>query len=161
MRSAPLHHVGGRRKRSAECVELVVGHRSGQHPFLASASTRDAVACGVSRAAISLYGFSRAEKLQPLISFRWSNLKNLGADNPFGDKRIVVHPALKIGQRCVVRHNPTTQIRLNAADQQEYTVIEAALDPFLMAFNEPTGLVFVAGKPKQHDEHLVLSSSRW
>src|SRR5262245_5137627 len=99
-------------------------------------------------------GCSPGKELQPLIGFRWRNLKNFGADNALGDKGIVVHPALKIGQRCIVRHNPTAQIGLKTADQQKYAVVKTALDPFLMALHEATGLAVVVGKSMQDGGHM-------
>jgi hypothetical protein len=53
---------------------------------------------------------------------------------------------LKIRQRSIVRDNPAAQIRLKIADQEKDAVIKPALDPLLVAFHEPAGLAFVAGK---------------
>src|SRR5262249_51579958 len=85
------------------------------------------------------------------------DLEDLGVHDILRDQWIVVHPALQLRQRGVVRKDPAAGIGLKAADQQEDAVIEAALDPRLVAFHELTGLAFVSGESEQYDKHPVLS----
>jgi hypothetical protein len=57
--------------------------------------------------------------------------------------------------RDIVRQDPAARTRFDTADQQKNAVIEAALDPLLVAGHEFAGLPFVDRKSKQHDEHLL------
>jgi hypothetical protein len=52
-----------------------------------------------------------------------------------------------------MRQYPATQFWLKAAGQEECAVVEAALDPRVMAVHELRGLGLVAGKFKQYDKH--------
>src|SRR5262245_8068752 len=60
-------------------------------------------------------------------------------------------------------HNPAAQIRLKATGQQEYAVVKAALDPFLVALHEQAGFAFVVGKTEKDEKHrsapVALSSA--
>jgi hypothetical protein len=72
------------------------------------------------------------------------------------DKRIVVHPGLKIRQRRVVRQDPAARIRLQAADEQEDAVSKATLDPCVMTFQKLRRLALVVGKLQQHEKHRLV-----
>jgi hypothetical protein len=87
---------------------------------------------------------SARKKGEPLIRSGRRDLKDLGAHHTMSDKWIFLHPRLKIRQRRVVRENYAAQLRLKAAGHQENAIVEAALDPGVVAFHELTRLVLVA-----------------
>ena len=89
------------------------------------------------------------------LSRKASRPSAFAGDDIFRDERIVVDPVLQIRHRDIVRQDPAARIGLEAADQQKNAVIEAALDPLLVAGHEFAGLPFVGRKSKQYDEHLI------
>lgn len=93
------------------------------------------------------------EEIHPLIGFCWCDFEEFRGYDIFRDERIVVHPALQIRPRRVMRHDPTAQIRLKTVDHEKYAVVTAAFDPFGVAFHDPAGLASVAGRFEQDDEH--------
>jgi hypothetical protein len=68
------------------------------------------------------------QKGQPFVGPCRRDFEDLGAYNISRHKRIAIHPALKIPQRRIVRDNAAAQIGLQAADQQEYAIVKAALN---------------------------------
>ena len=56
-----------------------------------------------------------------------------------------------------MHQNPTTQIRLQTANQQKHTGIKTAFNPLVVACHELAGLAFVAGKFKLNDKHWFVS----
>ena len=59
------------------------------------------------------------QKLRAAYRSSMASARDLGAYDGLCDERIVVHPALKIRQRRIVRHDPSARVGLKTAGQQE------------------------------------------
>jgi hypothetical protein len=83
------------------------------------------------------------------------HLHQLGRHHIMDDEWIASDPRLELRTRGVVGHHDTPEPRLEAADEQEDTLGEAALDPLVVSRHELAGSALGIRESEKYDEHLV------
>jgi hypothetical protein len=96
-----------------------------------------------------------SQEVEPHIGSPRFDLEDFRAHHIVDDKGIVIHSRLELRQGRPLCQNPAAQLRLNAAREQENAIIEATLDPSVMAFHELACLALVDRKLQQYDKHQL------